>query len=64
MSLCQVSVRKKKAEGARKSLNGSYTPSGLFALKQAYDGYQFYQQQIKACDQPLQQVMERLNDFH
>ena len=32
--------------------------------RKAYDGYQFYQQQIQACDQQLQEVMERLNDFH
>jgi hypothetical protein len=32
--------------------------------KQAYDGYQFYQQQIKACDRQLQESMEKLNNFH
>jgi transposase len=64
LSLCYVSIREKKAEAVRKSLNGHYTSTGLFGLKQAYDAYQFYQQQIKACDQQLQQVMERLNSFH
>ncbi|PIW03595.1 MAG: IS110 family transposase, partial [Cytophagales bacterium CG17_big_fil_post_rev_8_21_14_2_50_40_13] len=64
LSLCYVSIREKKAEAVRKSLNGYYTPTGLFGLKQAYDAYQFYQQQIKACDQQLQQAMERLNSFH
>lgn len=64
LSLCHVSIREKKAEAVRESLNGYYTPSGLFALQQAYDGYQFYQQQIKACDHQLQQSMERINDFH
>jgi len=64
LSLCHVSIREKKAEAVRKSLNGYYSQAGLFALRQAYDGYQFYQQQIKACDQQLQQAMERLNRFH
>ncbi len=64
LSLCHISIREKKAEAVRKSLNGYYTRSGLFALKQAYDGYQFYQKQIKACDQRLQESMEELNNFH
>jgi transposase len=64
LALCHVSIREKKAEAVRKSLNGYYTQSGLFALKQAYAGYQFYQQQIKACDQQLQETMEKINDFH
>ena len=64
LSLCHVSIRETKAELVRKSLNGYFTSSGLFALRQAYDGYQFYQQQIKACDQQLQQSMEKLNNFH
>lgn len=64
LSLCHTSIREKKADAVRKSLKGFYTPAGLFALKQAYEGYQFYQQQIKACDQRLQQAMEKLNNFH
>lgn len=64
LSLCHTSIREKKAEAVRKSLNGYYTQSGLFALQQAYDGYQFYQKQIKACDEQLQDSMEKLNNFH
>lgn len=64
LSLCHSSIREKKAKAVMQSLHGYYTSSGLFALKQAYDGYQFYQQQIKACDQQLQQAMEKINDFH
>lgn len=64
LSLCHTSIREKKAEAVRKSLKAHYTKAGLFALKQAYDGYQFYQQQIQACDRQLQGAMEQLNDFH
>jgi len=64
LSLCHVSIREKKAEAVRKSLNGHYTQAGLFALRQAYDGYQFYQQQIKACDRQIQESMEKANKFH
>lgn len=33
-----------------KSLEGSYKPEHVFALKQALEAYDFYQQQIKNCD--------------
>lgn len=61
VGLCHGSILKNKAEQVRKSLNGYYTREGLFALKQAYHGYQFYQQLIRDCDQNLQEVMERIN---
>lgn len=40
---------KSEAEIA-KSLEGSYKPEHVFALKQALEAYDFYQQQIKNCD--------------
>lgn len=64
LSLCHKSIKEKKADVVLKSLKGHYTQAGLFALQQAYDGYQFYQQQIKACDEQLQGVMEGFNGFH
>lgn len=63
LALCHISIRNNKAEAVLKSLHGHYHEAGLFALKQAYEGYQFYQEQIKACDQRLQSCMERINDF-
>lgn len=62
--LCHKSVRKKKAELILKSLEGHYTEAGLFALEQAYQGYLFYQKQRIQCDQKLQQVMERFDNYH
>lgn len=64
LSLCHKSIREKKAEQVLKSLNGHYTSSGLFALKQGYEAYQFYQEQIRACDEQLQKSIERLHNFH
>jgi len=40
---------KSKTEIA-KSLEGNYKPEHVFALKQALEAYDFYQQQIKNCD--------------
>ena len=64
LALCHTSIIRNKSAQVLKALNGHYTEAGLFALKQAYQGYMFYHDQIKACDQQLQKAMERLNDFH
>lgn len=64
LSLCHASVIKNKSEKVLKALNGHYTEAGLFSLKQAYEGYKFYREQIKACDDRIQKSMERLNNFH
>jgi transposase len=38
------------------SLQGNYREDHLFALQQAMDGYEFYQQQIEACDEQIIQT--------
>jgi transposase len=58
--LCHTSILKKKKEQVLKSLEGKYTASGLFALKQAYDGYRFYQGQIKECDEKINAISNKM----
>lgn len=60
VSLCHQSVLKTKKELVLKALEGRYTQAGLFALKQAYDGYRFYLQQIEACDKQINIVINRI----
>ena len=60
LRLCDKRIIKTKGEDVLKSLNGRYSKSGLFALKQAFDSYQFYQNQIKQCDMMLQEVIKRM----
>lgn len=62
LNLCHISIIKNKKDEILKSLNGRYTKSGLFALRQAYDSYCFYQQQIKQCDQMLKEVLKKMSD--
>ena len=62
VSLCHRSVLKNKKDLVLKALEGKYTISGLFALKQAYEGYKFYQQQINECDKKLNDVMNRIGN--
>lgn len=62
LSLCHSSVIKNKKDEVLKSLNGMYTKAGLFALRQAWDAYNFYQQQIQQCDQMLDEMMKKMTD--
>jgi len=60
VNLCHQKILKTKKEAVLKSLEGRYTESGLFALKQAYDGYKFYLDQIEQCDAKIEMVMTRI----
>jgi hypothetical protein len=59
-SLCNKTILKNKRKEVEKSLEGYYTEAGLFALKQAYDSYQFYQQQIALCDEEIEKQLKKL----
>jgi len=60
LKLCDSKIIKHKKEDVLKSLNGRYTKHGIFALKQAFDSYMFYQHQIEQCDQMLSEVIEKI----
>lgn len=60
LKLCDKRIIKTKREEVLKSLNGRYSKSGLFALRQAFESYQFYQNQIKQCDVMLGEVIKRI----
>lgn len=61
VSLCHKSIREKKGEELLKALEGHYTSQGLFALDQAYKGYQFYQGQILDCDRQIDSTLQKIN---
>jgi transposase len=42
------------------ALTGSYRPEHLFALRQAFEGWRFYQKQLDGVDEQLRQQLERL----
>ena len=44
-----------------KALNGRYTKQGLFALRQAFESYCFYQNQIEQCDQMIDEVLQKIS---
>jgi hypothetical protein len=61
VSLCHKSIREKKGEELLKALEGRYTSQGLFALDQAYKGYQFYQGQMADCDRQIDSTLQKIN---
>lgn len=60
LALCDVQIQKKKAERVRESLRGTWKAEHLFALRQALSGWEFYQAQIRECDQAIEQVLNDL----
>ena len=58
--LCEPIILKKKRVKVIESLKGNYKEEYVFMLKQAYNAYQFYQQQILDCDHKLEQILSLL----
>lgn len=48
---------KASEEEIKKSLKGIWREEYLFMLKQAYDGYNFYQSQIKTCEDKIEEIL-------
>ena len=55
-ALCDPRIKATKEE-IIKSLKARWSDEYLFMLQQAYEGYQFYQKQIKDCDKKIQEQL-------
>jgi transposase len=62
LDLCDKQIIKKKAEQVRLSLEGNYKTEHLFALKQAVQGYEFYEQQRLCCDAEIETLLKQINE--
>lgn len=62
LSMCDIRIIKNKKTELLKSLEGKYTNEGLFALRQALDGYKFYQQQISECDKEIERIVHKMGN--
>lgn len=60
LTLCDVQIRKNKAERVVESLRGTWSEEHLFGLRQAVAGWDFYQQQIAECDQAIEKVLQQM----
>jgi transposase len=58
LALCDQQVQTRKAERLRAALVGTWKEEHLFALRQAHELWQFYQQKIGECDQAIEKVLE------
>jgi transposase len=60
LALCDGQVLRKKRERMRQALHGHWKPEHLFALRQARQGWEFYQQQIAACDREIEATLQEI----
>jgi transposase len=55
--LCARSILNKKRDKVIKSLRGTWQEHHLFALRQALQGYLFYQDQLLECDRQIERLL-------
>jgi transposase len=60
LELCDPQIQKKKAAALRAALEGNWKDEHLFALRQAYELWQFYQKKMAECDQAIEVVLKEL----
>lgn len=60
LPLCDEQILRAKRERLRRALQGTWHPTQLFALRQALEGWDFYQGQIAACDTHIAAVLTEL----
>lgn len=60
LKLCDGQIQKKKASAVKESLRGTWKAEHLFALKQALQGWEFYQQKIRECDEEIERELKQL----
>lgn len=61
LELCHKRIIDKKKNDVILSLEGNYRTEHIFALKQAIEGYEFYQKQIKECDEEIEKILNSIN---
>jgi len=59
-TLCDKRILKEKRSQVLASLHGNYKKEYLFVLRQAYEGYQFYQKQIGTCDTEIDLLLKEI----
>ena len=60
LALCDEQIRKKKSDRVKESLRGCWKEEQLFALRQALELWEAYQQKIEDCDRKLEALLKAL----
>lgn len=62
LGLCDKHIRKTKADRIVESLRGNWVEEHLFALKQAVQSFDHYQNQIAECDRQIELILPKAPD--
>jgi transposase len=60
LRLCDEQIQKSKSERVRESLRGCWKKEHLFALRQALELWDTYQQKIEDCDRQMEELLREL----
>jgi transposase len=60
LALCDPQIQRNKAGRLRAALVGHWKEEHLFALRQTYELWKFYQDKIKECDRAIEQVLRAI----
>lgn len=60
--LCDKQIQRNKAERIRQALRGTWAKEHLFALRQALQSWEHYQQQIAECDRQIEALLKEGED--
>jgi transposase len=60
LALCDPQIQKKKSVLVKESLRGCWKKEQLFALRQALELWEAYQQKIADCDQEIEGLLQQL----
>jgi len=61
LSYCTSDLQKRKGADILLALEGNYKEEYLFELRQAYEGYMFYLEQVKKCDEETEKILKEYN---
>ena len=62
LELCEAVIVKKKAQRMRDAWEGTWAKQHVFAMKQAWDAFQFCQAQAAACDARIGEVLREMTE--
>lgn len=57
LECCEEQILNKKEQRMREALEGTWAEQHLFALRQAWEAWEFCQRQIRGCDQKIEDLL-------
>lgn len=62
LALCDKQIQRTKAERIKEALRGTWAEEHLFALRQALQSWEHYQQQIRECDRQIEALLKQSDE--